>query len=100
MTTCTRSDCGKKLYSGNSKGMCTSGCFSPDAPPSVRAKDVEGRGLGNAPRSKVADEVAATVPAAAVRFRAVHDAMGMDPEKTLEEFYTSWLEGIRQALES
>lgn len=97
MTTCSRSGCTKKLRKDNSLGKCSSNCESPDAPPSHRAKGIEGRGLGNPPAKQLE---ASTAQGAAVKFRAVHDAMGMDPEKTLEEFYSSWLEGIRQALDA
>lgn len=98
MTTCSRRGCTKNLRKDNAKGVCSSSCLSPDAPPGMQAQGVSPGEL--AQRAAVAVEVQATEQGAAARFRAVHDAMGMDPEKTLEEFYSSWLEGIRQALES
>lgn len=96
MTTCSRSGCTKKLRIDNSKGCCSSGCLSADAPPAGRAKGV----VAIAAKPKVKPDEVTAAQGAAVKFRAVHDAMGMDPEKTLEEFYSSWLEGIRQALDA
>ena len=103
MTTCTRSGCSKKLRKDNSKGVCSSNCESPEAPGSARAKGVKASDVARMPygtKVEIQGDAGAAEPAAAARFRAVHDAMGMDPEKTLEEFYASWLEGIKQALES
>lgn len=96
---CKRSGCTKTLRVDNAKGVCSSNCLSSDAPPAARAKGVA---IAVTPKAPPAPDEGAALTAGgpAARFRSVHDAMGMDPEKTLEEFYTSWLEGIRQALES
>lgn len=100
MSTCSRTGCTKTLRSNNTTGHCATNCESPEAPASSRAKGVEGgKPARRSPRA-TAETVAGAGSDGGARFRAVHDAMGMDPEKTLEEFYASWLEGIRQALES
>lgn len=98
---CSRTGCEKKLRSNNTKGTCGSGCESPEAPAYQRAKGVGGKPKqARAKAEPVTLDEVTEVTGSAARFRAVHDAMGMDPDKTLEEFYASWLDGIRQALES
>lgn len=99
MTICSRRNCTKTLRSSNTTGMCASGCLSPEAPASLRAKDVEGGKPKQQRSTTVAVDEKPDVGTALARFRAVHTAMGIDPEPVLEEFCTTWLDGIRQALE-
>lgn len=96
MTTCTRTGCNKKLRKDNSKGMCSSACESPDAPPAQRAKGVEGRGLGNPPAKQLVEP--SESGAALKKFREVAETVGLDADKVLEEFAQSWLDGLREKL--
>lgn len=101
MTVCSRRDCNKKLRKDNSKGECSSNCESPDAPPAQRAKGVEGRGLGNAPRpaEKEVTATATSHEATIQLFRTVTEAVGRDPDQMIAEYAQAWLDGLREKLQ-
>lgn len=84
--TCTRPGCGKKLNDSNTKGMCSSGCLSPEAPVSLRAA-----GAGGVAEVDVLR-----------RFRRVAKALGKDPEAILDEAMrkvaAQWLETVEEAV--
>lgn len=84
--TCTRSGCDKTLKANNKKDMCSSGCLSPDAPPSVRASSTESPGEQDV----------------LVRFRRVARALGKDPEEILtgamRTVAAKWLEAVESAV--
>lgn len=98
MTICSRSGCTKQLRKDNSKGLCSSSCLSPDAPPMVRAKG------GKAPVAPVDDSTLTHdedgEPGPALKkFREVAAVVGLDADKVLEEFAQSWLAGLREKLQ-
>lgn len=99
MTTCTRSGCTKKLRKDNEKGVCSSNCGSPDAPPFARAKGVGAA----APKREAAKEVAAIATSSneetIQRFRSVTEAVGRDPDEMIAEFAQAWLNGLREKLQ-
>lgn len=84
--TCTRAGCGKKLKSNNTKGECSSGCLSLEAPPAARAANAGGE----------AEDVL-------VRFRRVAKALGKDPNAILDDAMRKvakqWLETLEAALQ-
>ncbi len=98
MTTCTRSGCNKKLRKDNAKGLCSSNCESPDAPPFARAK-----GVAAGPKREAAKEVTAPATlsheATIQRFRSVTEAVGRDPDEMIAEFAQAWLDGLREKLQ-
>lgn len=98
MTTCSRTGCTKTLRSNNTTGLCATNCLSPDAAPSHRAKAVDGAG-GELGRTR-AEKPAAETGNAMAKFRAVAEVVGLDPDQVLEEFAQSWLDGLRETLES
>lgn len=85
--TCSRPGCGKKLNANNTKGVCHSGCRSAEAPPSMRAHDTP---------STRRPVKRASAGEALERFRAVSEALGMDPDAVLEEFAEAWLAELRE----
>lgn len=91
--TCSREGCGKKLRPRNKKGVCSSGCLSPDAPRSLRAK-----GTGQ-PGPAQAASLPSSNPQSLVRFRVVAEALGKDPDALLEEFAQGWLDELRGRVE-
>lgn len=106
MSTCSRPGCTKSLKSNNVKGMCSSGCLSPDAPASVRAKSSPptnpfsleaGFTYTASSKSPAAELRAAAGPVA--RFRMVAEALGLDPEAILNEFAQAWLDELKAKVE-
>lgn len=95
--TCSRPGCGKKLYRSNTSGDCSSGCLSPEAPPSLRARATS----SSRPAAAKARPVAAKKSddgTALERFRVVCSALGRDPDAELEEFAEGWLDALREKL--
>ena len=86
MTTCSRSDCTKKLRSNNTTGHCATGCLSDEAPPSSRAK-------ATAPKPEARGSLTAME-----RLRDVAQVLNLDPDAVLEEFAQAWLEELRGKL--
>jgi hypothetical protein len=98
---CSRPGCGKGLQARNRKGVCTSGCLSPEASPSVRARgvgaatdelDVDVRGGELSSKAKQRKETLQ-------RFRVVASALGRDPDELLHAFAEGWLAELRGRLE-
>lgn len=91
---CTRTGCAKKLRASNTKDVCATGCHSPEAPPSVRAK-------GTRPeRSTAIDAAPAAVETGAIeRFRMVAEALGKDADAILAEFAQAWLSELAAKVE-
>ena len=89
--TCTRPGCGKTLRSNNTKGVCGSGCLSPDAPASHRTTSAK----------RASPKVSARVPdfGALDRFRTVAEALGKNPEAILSEFAEGWLQALRDQVD-
>lgn len=86
--TCSRPGCGKKLNANNTKGVCNSGCRSAEAPPSMRAPTATPSTRRPVKRAAAGE--------ALERFRAVAEALGMDPDAVLEEFAEAWLAELRE----
>lgn len=99
MTTCSRSGCTKQLRKDNAKGVCSSNCGSPDAPPAARAKGVGAA----APRRSMADSIDAPASLSNEEtikiFRDVTQAVGRDPDEMIAEFAQAWLNGLREKLQ-
>lgn len=84
---CTRAQCGKTLRDTNKSGECSSGCLSPDAPPSLRASGL----------------VSSTGEDVLKRFRRVAKALGKDPDAILDDAMrkvaAQWLETLEAAVQ-
>ena len=94
---CSRSGCGKKLRSSNTKGTCGSGCLSPEAPAYQRAKSVE---ASSEPIKRVKRQAPAESSSEGLeRFRVVATALGKDPDELIAAFAESWLGALRERLE-
>jgi hypothetical protein len=98
--TCSRIGCGKQLRDSNSKGVCSSGCRSMEAPPAQRADELRDA----APKAKRTTAPTVATPADGKteleRFRIVAPALGHDAEALLEAFAHEWLDVIRGRLEA
>lgn len=79
------SQCGKKLRSNNTRGIC-SGCTKGGA----AAEASGGEGRKSAARDKTVLK----------RFRVVAAALGVDPEGLLEGFARSWLKRLQDRVEA
>lgn len=89
-TTCSRPGCEKKLRSSNTKGVCATGCRSPEAPPATRAK---GTRSASSPRTTTAAQPR-DESIALDRFRLVAEALGKSPDAILSEFAQAWLDEL------
>ncbi len=90
---CGRTGCGKKLRGTNTKGVCATGCLSPDAPGHSRAAGVNtDEGAGPKTQRRAASETLK-------RFRTVAVALGKDPDAILEEAAQEWLSVLQKAAE-
>lgn len=94
MSTCSRTGCTKKLNANNRSGACATGCLSPEAPASVRAKGKEPAAIGTPPQ----DGAMVASTGALARFRTVAEALGFEPDDILEEFAQEWLNGLKAKL--
>jgi hypothetical protein len=91
-TTCSRNGCGKKLRSNNTKGVCGSGCLSPEAPSYMRAGvAVKSPRVSKAPKADAADVMA--------RFRAVATGLGKSPDVILQDAAQAWLLALEELLD-
>lgn len=102
-TTCTRTGCTKTLRKDNAKGVCSSNCGSPEAPPAQRAKGVKAPTAlaknAEIDDSELTHDEADEAPGTALKkFREVAEVVGLDADKVLEEFAQSWLAGLREKL--
>lgn len=100
--TCSRAGCGKKLYQSNTSGLCSSGCLSPEAPPSLRARGVKPARELSAVVTGAVDEQARRKSAkgtALARFKQVCAGLGKDPDEELEAFAQGWLDALLEKLE-
>ncbi|GMV19063.1 MAG: hypothetical protein AMXMBFR56_72870 [Polyangiaceae bacterium] len=97
---CSRPGCGKKLRSNNHTGECGSGCLSPAAPPTKRAKGVSGASsqakAATAPKRR--KRLADAHEEALESFRAVCIGLGRDPDEEIAKFCTGWLDALRERL--
>lgn len=114
--TCTRDGCGKKLRSNNTKGICSSGCLSSDAPPTHRAAGVidiavmrkpgvelepakvELRAEKKQKRSAKAAREEQDHEETLRRFRLLAEALGVDADQVLATFAESWISKARDAI--
>lgn len=92
----SRPGCGKKLYASNVSGMCSSGCFSEDAPPALRARTPRQEKRAARPAPKAKSPAGGTLES----FRAVCVGLGKDPDEEIEKFCAGWLDALRERLES
>lgn len=89
---CRRNGCGKKLRSNNTTGVCATGCFSSEAPPSTRAgAAVKSPRVSKAPKADAADVMA--------RFRAVATGLGKSPDVILQDAAQAWLLALEELLD-
>jgi hypothetical protein len=95
---CSRPGCGKPLRRDNLKGVCSSGCLSPEAPGALRAKDATPRAPAPSPRAAPASAPRDGL-SALEKFRVVCDALGRDADGELEEFASEWLKALAEKLE-
>lgn len=95
---CSRPGCGKKLRSNNHTGECGSGCLSPDAPPTKRAKGASGASSPAPKRAAPKRKKLSEREEIMASFRAVASGLGKDPDEEIEKFATGWLDALRERL--
>lgn len=95
---CSRAGCGKPLRRDNTKGVCSSGCLSAEAPGALRSKDAAPRASAPAPRAAPAPAARDSL-SALEKFRVVCDALGRDADAELEAFASEWLKALAEKLE-
>lgn len=101
MSTCSRSGCTKYLRASNTKGVCASGCLSPEAPASLRAKGITVKASAPVESLEAGHDIryVETQQSTPVdRFRTVAHALGLDPDTILNEFAQAWLDGLKAKL--
>lgn len=97
---CGRSGCGKFLRKDNTKGVCSTGCLSEEAPRHARHGGTKGFHRSTNSTNEAPAPVAATAPrgerSALEKFRIVCDALGRDAEAELEHLAAQWLRGLAE----
>jgi hypothetical protein len=123
---CSRTGCGKTLRANNSKGVCSSGCLSADAPPFARAEGVIDVPVTR--KEKPAEAVKQELPKAAYqepplisgaeqarelarwqkkpnraqatleKFRQLGETLGFDADELLAEFAQSFIDRAKRAV--
>jgi DNA-binding SARP family transcriptional activator len=103
---CSRSGCSKQLRAHNTKGVCSSGCESPDAPFAAQAAGVKRAPASTSAARAIAeaveeaDDKQENIAHAAVlaKFRTVAEALGFDPDEVLAEAAEQWIEAAGAAV--
>lgn len=102
MPQCSRNGCTKQLRKDNSKGVCSSNCESPEAPPNKQVAGVKRapattseRRAASAPAKEQGDHAAVFA-----KFRTVADTLGLDSEAILAEAAQGWLDAVRETVQA